>query len=234
MKKVFLILFLLLFFFACSIDTGGESSNDKYIVVALFENSFLGTGFDVEVYVNYGGTYTEYDLNNTLSGNSVSDATVTVNGTNATYDDFGSYDIDDISLNPGDTVTVSVTHSAFTISETVTVPVQPNVTLPGIGDTYGPSDPVVLEWDALSPQPDELEIRVAWTETLSEDAIWQQLTPGQTSYTIAGGILDYSGFWGPQVDINAINRTMISHELLNSSSQLRFENTTEVEITPDS
>lgn len=209
MKRILIFLILSVFLFGCDLpNSADEELESEYLVVAVFENNSFGNGFDVSVYVSKDGSYYETDLNMLITGDSVTDAQVSINSESVPYGDFNSYALEEKDWSAGDTVSVSITHGDFTVSGSIQVPANPVVTSPGASDTFASGAAVPISWQEITPAPDELEIRVPWMSMLADDgsALWEVLSGTATSYTIPANNLDTSVFFGAEVNVNSINR----------------------------
>lgn len=233
MKRTAILIAIILLVALTSCDTGGDTGGDTPadtgpLVIARVELDYFGSAIEAEVYIRENGTYEEYSTNYFIDGDSVDSATVSINGITADYDSFSrSYTIDNLNVSPGDDVSLVIEHADFSVDTTSTLPAPVTLTSPVSLSDFSTGDAIPLSWTAFSSTPDELEIRIAWTDTIDEEARWYQLSPTDTSYTIPAGVMEIS--FMSDFRINSINRRTISASGVSSRSQFIVSNSLDIE-----
>ncbi|MBN1810090.1 MAG: hypothetical protein JW909_13570 [Planctomycetes bacterium] len=127
--------------------------------------------------------------------NFVDDAVVTVNGQDIPNFGMGIYHkAGAANVNPGETVTLTITRADRTVSGTVVMPVQPVVTAPtAAGGPYENSSPVTVTWNPLASTPDEVWVEVDSSDRPSgetEDYSEQVPSPTDTTFDIPADTYD--------------------------------------------
>ena len=192
---VLLVLAVLLIFSGC--DTNGSAGGPLF-VEAVVETDDAGSTA-ASVMMSEGG----------LIGTPVTDATVTVNGTQLTYGGvllfWGLYAG---AINPavaaGESVTLEIQRGSVSISATLQMPVKPMITAPAGGDQ---SEPVEVSW-TWTPitDPDQFQITVDSDYRVGSEDYTGYATGTTRSHSIPTGTFDTSKSEA-YVEVSAINRT---------------------------
>lgn len=140
-------------------------------------------------------------------GSRILDAAVTVNGDPLALTVSQHYHAFTLPISAGDPVLLWVIWGDLSVSADVTMPEKPVVTAPtAAAGAYDASKDITVTWDSLSPAPEEVQVSVADTFTVS-GGYWSTTVDGTaTSATIPAGTLKAgASVW---VGVMAVNRTI--------------------------
>ena len=135
----------------------------------------------------------------------ITDATVTVNGENIPHVGFGLYIAIITTVNTGETATLNIQRNGSSINTSLTMPQRPTVTAPTTG-TYDASNVLDVQWNSVSPTPDNIGVMVDDSYTVSVDGYQVLLSGSSTSHSISGNTLKTSTS-GITVLVGSINST---------------------------
>lgn len=139
--------------------------------------------------------------------NGVTDASVTIKDTSASYLMFGGYFTQgEPSINEGEDVDITVIRGENTMTSSLPMPEKPGITAPADDSWHDANSTIDVQWNALSTTPDLIIVDIMDSYTLSSDDYTVQLSDSATSHSIPAGTL-LAGISGIEIDVYSVNMT---------------------------
>jgi hypothetical protein len=141
-------------------------------------------------------------------GTPVTGASVAVNSESIPHVLFGIYAATlAATINEGDTVSLDAQYGGTSVSGSVTMPDQPNVTAPTTaGGPYNAANDLNVAWGSLSPTPNQVIVQVDESDTVDPDGYSALLSGSSNSHNIPGGTIE-TGQSDVTVEVVGVNST---------------------------
>jgi hypothetical protein len=141
-----------------------------------------------------------------VMSNSVTNATVTINGTSASYIMFGYMTQGAPSINVDEDVEIIVDRGENAITATLPMPEKPVITTPADNSWHDSNSTINVQWNTLSTTPDMIIFEIKEFYTVSGDDYTTELAGTATSHSIPAGTL-LSGISGIEINVYSVNLT---------------------------
>ena len=196
---VSVLAFSIMMTFGCG---GGGGSVPPLKVTGAAANNFPILGTSTLIVVSQSGTAVD-NATVTITVNTGAPQSVAFSGTSGTYARIGSP-----TMNPGDNITIAVTHDGITATTTVAMPEQPAIVTPAGASTQNAALDIAVTWSAFSTTPDKIMGQILdGTKTVSGNpwtAIGIMVFSPPTQLTISAGTLK-TGQTGISLDFDSSN-----------------------------